>query len=197
MLVLPADHLIPDTEAFVDNALEATRQARQGQLVVFGITPTGPETGFGYIEVAKVGREIQPVLNFVEKPDMAEAQQYLATGRYYWNSGMFCFTAGALLDAMAQHAPEVFQAAEQAQAASTTKPGQGNATTEAVTRFDLHTFGLLPDISIDYAVMERARNVTLVPAKFGWSDVGAWPAVAKAHTPDANGNTMGTAEDTH
>lgn len=197
MLVLPADHLIPDTEAFVANALEATRQALQGQLVVFGITPTGPETGFGYIEVAKVGRELQPVLKFVEKPDMATAQQYLATGRYYWNSGMFCFSAGAMLDALAQHAPEVLLAAEQALATGTTKPGQGNATTAAVTRFDLHTFGLQPDISIDYAVMERAQNVTLVPAKFGWSDVGAWPAVAQAHTADANGNTMGTTEDTH
>lgn len=197
MLVLPADHLIPDTESFVANALEAARQAQQGQLVVFGITPTGPETGFGYIEVAKVGREVQPVLTFVEKPDLATAQQYLATGRYYWNSGMFCFTAGALLDALVQHAPEVHQAAEQALATATTQPGQGSATTVAVTRFDLHTFGLQPDISIDYAVMERAQNVTLVPAKFGWSDVGAWPAVAQAHTADANGNTMGTAEGTH
>jgi mannose-1-phosphate guanylyltransferase/mannose-6-phosphate isomerase len=197
MMVLPADHLIPDTEAFVANAMEATRHAQQGQLVVFGITPTGPETGFGYIEVAKVGREAQPVLKFVEKPDLATAQDYLGTGRYYWNSGMFCFCAGAMLDALAQHAPEVLQAAEQAMTTATTKAGQGNATTEAVMRFDLHSFGLQPNISIDYAVMERAQNVTLVPAKFGWSDVGAWPAVATAHTADANGNTMGTTEDMH
>jgi len=188
MLVLPADHLIPDTESFVVNALQAARLAQQGSLVVFGINPTGPETGFGYIEVPQIGRDAQAVLKFVEKPDQATAQQYLATGRFYWNSGMFCFTAGALLSALAQHAPEVLQAAEQAMASANTKPGK-NGT---VTRFEPHTFSLQPNISLDYAVMERAQNVMLVPAKFSWSDVGAWPAVAQAHTADANGNTLST-----
>lgn len=188
MLVLPADHLIPDTSAYVANALEAARQAQQGQLVVFGIQPIGPETGFGYIEVAQVGAAPQPVLKFVEKPDRATAMGYLATGRFYWNSGMFCFTAGTMLDALAEHAPQVLQAAQAAMASAKAQPGQG--TTQSVTRFDAHTFGLQPDISIDYAVMERAQNVMLVPAKFGWSDVGAWPAVADAHTADGNGNTM-------
>ena len=188
MLVLPADHLIPDTESFVVNALEAARLAQQGSLVVFGINPTGPETGFGYIEVPQIGRDAQAVLKFVEKPDQATAQQYLATGRFYWNSGMFCFTAGALLSALAQHASEVLQAAEQAMASANTKPGK-NGT---VTRFEPHTFSLQPNISLDYAVMERAQNVMLVPAKFSWSDVGAWPAVAQAHTADANGNTLST-----
>lgn len=182
MLVLPADHLIPDTESFVANALEAARHALLGQLVVFGISPTGPETGFGYIEVEKVSRETQAALRFVEKPDLATAQQYLATGRFYWNSGMFCFTAGTLLKALQDHSPEVMNAARQVWESSTTVDG--------ATRFDAHAFGLLPDISIDYAVMERARNVTLVPAKFGWSDVGSWPAVSQAHTADANGNTF-------
>lgn len=188
MLVLPADHLIPDTSAYVANALEAARHAQQGQLVVFGIQPTGPETGFGYIEVAKVGAEPQPVLKFVEKPDRATAMDYLATGRFYWNSGMFCFAAGTMVDALAQHAPEVLAAAQHAMASAKPEPGQG--TTQSVTRFDAHAFGMQPDISIDYAVMERAKNVMLVPAKFGWSDVGAWPAVAEAHTADGNGNTM-------
>lgn len=194
MLVLPADHLIPDTSSFVADALEAARHAQQGQLVVFGIQPTGPETGFGYIEVAEVGRSVQPVLKFVEKPDLATAQQYLATGRYYWNSGMFCFTAGTLIDSLAEHAPEVLQGAELALASATRQPGQGSDSTQSVMRFDAHAFGLQPDISIDYAVMERARNVTLVPARFGWSDVGAWPAVAHAHTADANGNTLACEE---
>lgn len=192
MLVLAADHLIPDTAAFVANALQAARYAKEGQLVVFGIQPTGPETGFGYIEVAKVAAEPQSVAKFVEKPNLATAQEYLATGRYYWNSGMFCFTAAALLDALAQHSPEVLEAAEKT--TSTAKPdAPQDATkgaTQSVTRFDAHAFGLQPDISIDYAVMERATNVTLVPAKFGWSDVGAWPAVASAHTANSNGNTM-------
>ncbi|MDG5977192.1 mannose-1-phosphate guanylyltransferase/mannose-6-phosphate isomerase [Hydrogenophaga taeniospiralis CCUG 15921] len=196
MLVLPADHLIPDTEAFVANALEAVRQAQKGRLVVFGIQPTSPETGFGYIEVAKLGRDVQPVLKFVEKPDLATAQEYLATGRFYWNSGMFCFTAGAMLAALAQHAPDVLQAAGKALAQSTSQamslPDEPNPP--HVTRFHAHSFGLQPDISIDYAVMERADNVTLVPARFGWSDVGAWPAVAQAHTPDASGNTLGAAD---
>ena len=196
MLVLAADHLIPDTSAFVANALQAARHAQQGQLVVFGIQPTGPETGFGYIEVAKVGRDAQPVIKFVEKPNLTTAQEYLATGRYYWNSGMFCFSAGTLLDALAQHSPEVLAAAQNAMASSQAQAGKGateGATagaTQRITRFEAHAFGLQPDISIDYAVMERATNVTLVPAKFGWSDVGAWPAVAAAHTADGNANTM-------
>ncbi|MES2187008.1 MAG: mannose-1-phosphate guanylyltransferase/mannose-6-phosphate isomerase [Pseudomonadota bacterium] len=182
MLVLSADHLIPDTEAFVACAMDAMRVARQGRLAVFGILPTGPETGFGYIEVAHVARESQPVRRFVEKPDLATAQEYLATGRYYWNSGMFCFTAQAILDAMERHAPQVLAAARHAF-------GTGQTVADA-TRFDSHAFGLQPDISIDYAVMEHADNVTVVPAKFGWSDVGSWPAVAQAHTADASGNTL-------
>ncbi|TFZ05167.1 mannose-1-phosphate guanylyltransferase/mannose-6-phosphate isomerase [Ramlibacter henchirensis] len=182
LVVLPADHLIPDTEAFVACANEAAEIAQRGQLVVFGILPTGPDTGFGYIEVEHVVRESQAVLRFVEKPDLPTAQSYLATGRYYWNSGMFCFTAQTMLDALAEHAPRALHAAKAALKSS-------KAAGE-VTRFDAHEFGLQPDISIDYAVMEKARNVTVVPARFGWSDVGSWPAVAQAHPEDASGNTF-------
>ena len=187
MLVLPADHLIPDTDAFVVCALEAVHQAQQGQLVVFGISPTAPETGFGYIEVEKITQNSQKALHFVEKPDLATAQHYLATGRYYWNSGMFCFTAGTILQAMKDHAPEVLEAAKHAWSAATTKDG--------VTQFEAHAFGLQPDISIDYAVMECASNVTLVPARFGWSDVGSWSAVAQAHIADTSGNTFVDSKD--
>ncbi len=98
--------------AFVANALEAVCYAQQGELVVFGIQPTAPETSFGYIKVEKVGLQNQAVLSFSEKPDQASTIEYLASGRYYWSSGMFCFTAGALLDAMGLHAPEVLAAAE-------------------------------------------------------------------------------------
>ena len=182
MLVLSADHLVPDVEAFVASASHAFRLATQGSLVVFGISPAGPDTGFGYIEVANVSRDSQPAIRFVEKPDLATAQEYLATGRYYWNSGMFCFTADAIASAFERHAPELLAAARRALDSS---QAEGDTV-----KFDLHTFGLQPDISIDYAVMERADNVHVVPAKFGWSDVGSWPSVAKAHTPDASGNTM-------
>jgi mannose-1-phosphate guanylyltransferase len=182
MLVLSADHLIPDVEAFVASASEAFRLAHEGSLVVFGIAPTGPDTGFGYVEVERVGRESQRAKRFVEKPDLATAQEYLATGRYYWNSGMFCFTASAILAALERYAPEVLEAARHALDAA-----KVNGKT---IEFDLHTFGLQPDISIDYAVMERADNVHLVPAKFSWSDVGSWPAVSKSQPSDASGNTF-------
>ena len=184
MLVLSADHLVPDVEAFVASASQAFRLATQGNLVVFGISPTSPDTGFGYVEVAHVSRESQRAKRFVEKPDLQTAQEYLATGRYYWNSGMFCFTADAILSAFERHAPEVLAGARHALDSST--------TTEDSIQFDLHAFGLQPDISIDYAVMENADNVHVVPAKFSWSDVGSWPSVAKAHNPDASGNTMPT-----
>ncbi len=182
MLVLSADHLVPDVEAFVASASQAFRLATQGALVVFGISPTSPDTGFGYIEVANVSRDSQPAKRFVEKPDLQTAQEYLATGRYYWNSGMFCFTADAIVSAFERHAPELLTAARRALDSA---QASGNTL-----QFDLHAFGLQPDISIDYAIMERADNVHVVPAKFGWSDVGSWPSVAKAQTPDASGNTM-------
>lgn len=182
MLVLSADHLVPDVEAFVASAQQAFRLATRGALVVFGISPTSPDTGFGYVEVAQVSRETQPVKRFVEKPDLQTAQEYLATGRYYWNSGMFCFTADAIVAAFEKYAPELLTAARR-----TLESAKEDGST---MQFDLHSFGLQPDISIDYAVMEAADNVHVVPAKFSWSDVGSWPAVAKAHTPDASGNTM-------
>ncbi|WP_427913603.1 mannose-1-phosphate guanylyltransferase/mannose-6-phosphate isomerase [Ramlibacter sp. MMS24-I3-19] len=182
MVVLPADHLIPDTKAFVACALEAVELAQKGQLAVFGVQPTSPDTGFGYIEVEHVSREAQRVLRFVEKPDLPTAQQYLATGRYYWNSGMFCFSAGAILKALAEYAPQALEAAR--------RVFEARQTTGDTTRFDAHAFSFLPDISIDYAVMEKASNVSVVPARFGWSDVGSWPAVAQAHPQDASGNTF-------
>ncbi|MBL0422257.1 mannose-1-phosphate guanylyltransferase/mannose-6-phosphate isomerase [Ramlibacter sp. AW1] len=184
MVVLPADHLIPDNEAFVANALEAAALAREKNLVVFGIGPTSPETAFGYIEVEHVSRKSQPILKFVEKPDLATAQSYLATGRFYWNSGMFCFTARSILDALSQHSPET--------ASSARRVFDHASSNGDATHFDNALFGTMPDISIDYAVMERARNTWVVPARFGWSDVGSWPAVADAHPADSVGNTFAT-----
>jgi mannose-1-phosphate guanylyltransferase/mannose-6-phosphate isomerase len=194
MLVLPADHLIPDTDAFVGDVLEATRFAQLGQLVVFGINPTSPETGFGYIEVETVRREPQPVRRFVEKPDLVTAQGYLAAGRYYWNSGVFCFTAKAIIESLDALSPEVSEAARKVLATSRPHKASVYVASNNVACFDEQAFASLPDISLDYAVMERAPNVTIVPAKFAWSDVGTWPAVADAHTADGNGNTFATAD---
>jgi mannose-1-phosphate guanylyltransferase/mannose-6-phosphate isomerase len=181
MLVLPADHLIPDTAAFAGCAAEAAKFALQGRLVVFGIAPTAPEIGYGYIEVAEADSKSQDVLRFVEKPVREAAIKYVASERFYWNSGMFCFTAGTILEALQRHSPELLARARAAFAQTSVQ--------DDVTRFEAESFAAQPDISIDYAVMEHATNVTMVPATFGWSDVGSWPAVAQTHDVDANGNT--------
>jgi mannose-1-phosphate guanylyltransferase / mannose-6-phosphate isomerase len=196
-LVLAADHLISDDTAFEMAVDQAAEQAQAGNLVVFGIRPTAPETGYGYLEVAVAGEHPQPLQSFVEKPDRATAEKYLAEGRYYWNSGMFCFTAGVMEQNMAAHADDVWAASETAFAEA--------QEAEDVTRFAEDSFIAQPDISIDYAVMEKADKITMVPAGFGWSDVGSWDAVADAHDADASGNSaMGAdkvqfveARDTH
>jgi mannose-1-phosphate guanylyltransferase/mannose-6-phosphate isomerase len=179
-LVLAADHLISDHAAFEKAVGLAAKEAQEGNLVVFGIRPTGPETGYGYLEVAATGDDPQPLKSFVEKPDRAKAEAYLAAGRYYWNSGMFCFTAGVMAENMAMHAGNVW-AASQAVFAEAQEDG-------GVTRFEEASFIAQPDISIDYAVMEKAEKVAMVPACFGWSDVGSWDAVADAYPAEGNGN---------
>ena len=180
-LVLAADHLISDDAAFEKAIAQATHQAQAGNLVVFGIRPTAPETGYGYLEVAETGNAPQPLKSFVEKPDRAMAENYLADGRYYWNSGMFCFTADKMAQNMATHADNVWAASEAAFADSQEVAG--------VTRFAELPFIAQPDISIDYAVMEKADEIAMVPADFGWSDVGSWDAVAGVHEADENGNS--------
>ena len=180
-LVLAADHLISDDAAFEKAVVQATEQAQAGNLVVFGIRPTAPKTGYGYLEVSKVGDESQPVKKFVEKPDRSAAEQYLAEGRYYWNSGMFCFTAGVMAKNIEVHATDAWEASERALAKAHQE--------ESVTRFEEESFVAQPDISIDYAVMEKAEKIVMVKADFGWSDVGSWDAVAAAHDVDDDGNS--------
>ena len=180
-LVLAADHLISDDAAFEKAVAQAAEQAQEGNLVVFGIRPTGPETGYGYLEVAAVGDSPQVLKSFVEKPDRATAEQYLAAGRYYWNSGMFCFSAGVMAENMATHSSDVWAASEAAFA-------EAHEET-SVTRFEEDSFIAQPDISIDYAVMEKADKIAMVPAGFGWSDVGSWDSVAEAHEADEHGNS--------
>jgi len=188
-LVLAADHLISDDAAFEKAVAQAADQAQEGNLVVFGIRPTGPETGYGYLKVAAAGNKPQPLQSFVEKPDRATAEKYLAEGRYYWNSGMFCFTAGMMAENMAAHAGDVWAASEAAFAEA--------QEDEGVTRFEEASFIAQPDISIDYAVMEKAQKIAMVPAGFGWSDVGSWDAVAGAHEADLDGNSAAGVEKMH
>ena len=179
-LVLAADHLISDDAAFEKAVAQAAEPAQEGNLVVFGIRPTGPETGYGYLEVSGKGDVPQALKSFIEKPDRATAEKYLADGHYYWNSGMFCFTAGVMAKNMEKHADDVWAASEVAVAEAQEEAG--------VTRFEETSFISQPDISIDYAVMEKAERIAMVPAGFGWSDAGSWDAVAGAHEADQNGN---------
>lgn len=180
LLVMPADHLITDTESFKKAAEHAETLARDGFLVLFGIRPTAPETGYGYIEISdKVSQHGHAVQRFVEKPDAATALNYLAQGNYVWNSGIFCFKASAILDALGAYQPELLEAAT----------AVWNASQTDSDKIQLHdSFAKLEDISIDYAVMEKAKNIAVIPGDFGWSDVGAWSAVADAIPSDEQGN---------
>jgi mannose-1-phosphate guanylyltransferase/mannose-6-phosphate isomerase len=184
MLVMPADHLITDPKAFNEAARHAEMLANDGFLALFGIRPTAPETGYGYIELGdKVSQEANAVKRFVEKPDAETAATYLAQGNYVWNSGIFCFKASVILDALAAYQPELLEAARAVWESAQTKDDK----TELPA-----SFAQLESISIDYAVMEKAQNIAVVPGDFGWSDMGAWSAVADAIPADALGNTTNT-----
>jgi len=191
LLVLPADHLIRDQAAFAAAVACAADLAQRGHLVTFGIAPTHPETGFGYIEL---GESVQPpsenrppayrAQRFVEKPPLLTARQYLAAGNYVWNSGMFAFTPAAIIGAFARHAPGVLAGARPIAAAFA-------AATNGMAEIDPSLFAAVPDISIDYAVMEPAATageVAVVRGTFDWSDVGSWQAVADLTEADEQGN---------
>jgi mannose-1-phosphate guanylyltransferase len=184
MLVLAADHLIQDVAGFVADAVEAETLARAGYLVTFGIPPTHPETGFGYIAAGPAieGSRGYHVSGFIEKPAEEKALAMIAAGGHFWNSGMFCFRVSDLIAAFGRHAPEMLLAAEQCWSATAA------ACSEAYCEIDVATFAGLPDISIDYAVMEKADNVAVVPANFDWTDVGSWSALADLIEPDELGN---------
>lgn len=185
MAVLPADHYIVDEERFRATLLRAREVAREGALVTLGIAPTRPETGYGYIEAeANRGDEPVRVLRFVEKPVLEKALEFLATGRFYWNSGMFVWGACTILDEISRFMPEVSQALaklsfeEELWELSDLKP-QIAAIYETV-----------PSQSIDFGVMERAENVQVIPASFGWSDVGSWSALPEVMESDAEGHVV-------
>jgi mannose-1-phosphate guanylyltransferase/mannose-6-phosphate isomerase len=186
LLVLPADHLIKDTPSFYTSVRHAEALAKDGFLVLFGVRPKAPETGFGYIEMGdQVSQHANLVQRFVEKPDAVTAARYLAQGNYVWNSGMFCFKATAILDAFAAYNPGLLEGAK---AVWQKSKAEGD---KIVIPAD---FTELENISIDYAVMEKAKNIAVIPGDFDWSDIGAWSAVADAIPADAEGNTTSSGQ---
>ncbi len=181
LLVLPADHLIADQAAFGAAVSRALALAAQGKLVTFGIHPDRPETGYGYLEA-----EGSAVKRFVEKPSLEKAEEYLASGAYLWNAGMFCFCAGTLLAELKTHAPEVLSAARACLGASEKFRRNGSMQIE----LDAATFEQAPNISIDYALFERSAEVAVVPCDLGWSDIGSWTALSDLAPTDAGGNAV-------
>ncbi|MBY8918137.1 mannose-1-phosphate guanylyltransferase/mannose-6-phosphate isomerase [Nitratireductor sp. L1-7-SE] len=183
LLVMPADHLIPDVPAFHRGVEEAKTLAEEGRLVTFGIVPTGPETGFGYIRRGeKIGETGFAVSGFEEKPDLATAKSYLKDGGYDWNSGMFVFRASVYLDAMQTHAPAILDACRTAIA--------GVESDAYFLRPERTAFEACPSDSIDYAVMEKTDRAAVVPLDAGWNDIGSWSAIWEAQDKDADGNAL-------
>ena len=179
LLVLPSDHVITDEAAFHAAVQVAESAARAGKLVTFGIVPTGPETGYGYIKAAP-GDGARAVERFVEKPDLATASQYVASGQYLWNSGMFLFRASRYLAELARCNPAMLEASRAAWA---------NARRDAdFTRLDAEAFAAAPSDSIDYAVMEKTADAAVVALDAGWNDVGSWTALRNVSPRDGDGN---------
>lgn len=181
LLVMPSDHVINDVEAF-HAAIEAARPiVEQGWLATFGITPDTPSTGYGYIRKGElIGPDVHRADRFVEKPDRATAETYLASGEFLWNGGIFLFSARAYLEALEAHAPAIAAAAKSAMDGA---QRQGSRVLP-----DAEAFASSPSDSIDYAVMEKASRVAVVPVEMGWSDVGSWDALHELGPRDADDN---------
>jgi mannose-1-phosphate guanylyltransferase len=183
LLVMPSDHVIANVAAFRDAVERATPLVERGWLATFGITPSAPETGYGYIQRSTaIAPGVHRVTRFVEKPDLATATDYLAQGDYSWNGGIFLFTAGTYLDALREFQPEMVEAVKRSMDAS--------YVDGARTYPDTAAFAASPSDSIDYAVMEKAAKVAVVPVDMGWSDVGSWDALHALATHDALGNAF-------
>ncbi|MEP9358465.1 mannose-1-phosphate guanylyltransferase/mannose-6-phosphate isomerase [Sphingomonas sp. KR3-1] len=183
LLVMPSDHVITDVEAFHAAIHTALPLVEDGWLITFGINPESPETGYGWI---KIGEELAPgvsrVEQFVEKPPRDKAEAMLAAGGHTWNGGIFLFRADAYLNALASYAPEMLEAAQQAMA-------KGRRDGARIWP-DAEAFAASPSDSIDYAVMEKAPRVAVVPVTMGWSDVGSWDALHAISHADAGGNVV-------
>ncbi len=183
MIVMPSDHLIKDSVTFNAAVKEAAELAAAGYLTTFGIYPTAPETGYGYIKAGKkLNEQAAEIEQFVEKPSLEVAKSYLASGDYSWNSGMFAFRVGSLLEALEQTAADVLSESIKCFASTDTAGSQ--------IEFELQQFMQLPDISIDYAVMEKAAKRAVVDSRFDWNDIGSWNAMANLSESDEAGNRI-------
>lgn len=178
MLMLPADHLISDQSAFEEAVIKAKSLASNGAIVTFGIKPDRPEVGYGYIE-----HDGNSVKCFVEKPSLQLAQEYIARGDFLWNSGMFCFTAGSILQEMEKHCPAILN---QVRHSMCLVKGKQPIKIE----LDSVSFNLVPKESIDYAVIEKSDKIKVIPCDIGWQDIGTWSALSKLSTVDSCGNRV-------
>ncbi len=178
LLVLPADHLITRQQAFIDAVQRAATLAENGHITTFGIVPDRPETGYGYISRGEGSK----VASFVEKPDRETAEQYIASGQYFWNSGMFAFTIGTFINEMEEHAPEVL--------ACMSKALQKGEQDNRFFRFSKGAMEKCPGNSIDYALMEKTRQAAVVEADIGWSDIGSWQAFWEVADKNDDGNVV-------
>jgi len=183
LLVLSADHVIQDIDAFHEAIKIASYQAQEGKLITFGIVPTDANTGYGYVKSSKNNTDgAHKVEEFVEKPDLETAQTYLEQGNYLWNSGMFMFKADTLIDELNTLSPEIV---------ASVKTAVNNAEQDLdFIRLDKQAFESSPSDSIDYALMEKSDNVVVVPLDAGWSDVGAWSALYDIGVKDSSGNVI-------
>ncbi|WP_108125550.1 mannose-1-phosphate guanylyltransferase/mannose-6-phosphate isomerase [Saccharospirillum mangrovi] len=181
LVVLPADHVIQDQAAFGAVLQQALEQAQADKLVTFGVQPTYPETGYGYIEAAQPG-QVSAVAAFREKPDAETAAGYVQSGRHYWNSGMFVFKASIYLDELKRHQPAIYSATEAAMA--------GEYNDLDFIRVDAEAFAKSPSDSIDYAIMEHTDRAVVVPYAGDWSDIGAWSALYDLSDKDSDGNVL-------
>ena len=183
LLVLAADHVIRDGSRFRATVEAGRAAAEAGQLVTFGIVPTAPETGYGYIEAAEPLREQPaPIARFVEKPDRATAEQFLASGRFTWNSGMFLFKASAILAELERHAPQVVIACRHAL--------ELEASDREFLRLEREAFASCPNVAIDVAVMEKTDRGSVLALDAGWSDVGSWSALWETADQNEDGNVL-------
>ena len=188
LLVLPSDHVIRDEGGFRAAVLAASPAAEAGALVTFGIVPTGPETGYGYIKsagAAPVGGLVRGVERFVEKPDLDTARGYVASGDYFWNSGMFLFRASRYLEELGRHRPDILAAVR---AACAHLDHDALSQGGEFLRLDRDAFAASPSESIDYAVMEKTDAAMVLPVDIGWNDVGSWSALWEVSEQDGDGN---------